>query len=141
MLAALRIWLEGHGYAYAPPGTRFGDLQPGQFAFRMNVRGLQPGGQPINIPIDTVLVPLSDQADDRPLLIEAKSAGDFANVNKRRKEEASKLAALERQYGKGVRFILFLRGYFDSTYLGYNAAEGIDWFWEHRLDDLAEFGV
>jgi type II restriction enzyme len=26
-------------------------------------------------------------------------------------------------------------------YLGYEAAEGIDWVWEHRIDDLAEFGV
>ena len=23
----------------------------------------------------------------------------------------------------------------------YEAAEGIDWVWEHRIDDLAEFGV
>lgn len=38
-------------------------------------------------------------------------------------------------------FILFLCGYFDSGYLGYEAAEGIDWVWEHRIDDLAEFGL
>ena len=30
---------------------------------------------------------------------------------------------------------------FDSGYLGYEAAEGIDWVWEHRINDLAEFGV
>jgi hypothetical protein len=29
---------------------------------------------------------------------------------------------------------------FDSGYLGYESAEGIDWVWEHRIDDLAEFG-
>lgn len=29
-----------------------------------------------------------------------------------------------------MRFILFLCGYFDSGYLGYEAAEGIDWVWE-----------
>ncbi|MEY3760335.1 MAG: hypothetical protein RIR39_1826, partial [Pseudomonadota bacterium] len=23
----------------------------------------------------------------------------------------------------------------------YEAAEGIDWVWEHRIDDLAKFGV
>ena len=40
-----------------------------------------------------------------------------------------------------VRSILFLCGYFDSGYLGYEAAEGIDWVWEHRIDDLALFGV
>lgn len=34
-----------------------------------------------------------------------------------------------------------LCGYFDSGYLGYEAAEGIDWIWEHRIDDLAAFGL
>jgi len=32
-------------------------------------------------------------------------------------------------------------GYFDSGYLGYEAAEGIDWVWEHRIDDLARLGL
>ena len=76
-----------------------------------------------------------------PFLIEAKSAGDFANVNKRRKEEAMKMTQLRRTLGGQVRFTLFLCGYFDTAYLGYEAAEGIDWVWEHRIDDLAEFGL
>jgi len=38
-------------------------------------------------------------------------------------------------------FILFLCGYFDSGYLGYEAAEGIDWVWEHRTNDLALFEI
>ena len=38
-------------------------------------------------------------------------------------------------------YVLFLRGYLDSGYLGYEAAEGIDWFWEHRIDGLAQVGV
>ena len=74
-----------------------------------------------------------------PLLIEAKSAGDFTNVNKRRKEEAVKMSQLRRTYGADVRYIMFLCGYFDSGYLGYEAAEGIDWVWEHRIEDLREF--
>jgi type II restriction enzyme len=40
-----------------------------------------------------------------------------------------------------VSYILFLCGYFDSGYLGYEAAEGIDWVWEHRIDDLSQFGL
>jgi hypothetical protein len=75
------------------------------------------------------------------LLVEAKSAGDFTNVNKRRKEEAKKMEQLRRTFGGEVEYVLFLCGYFDSGYLGYEAAEGIDWVWEHRMDDLAEFGV
>ena len=76
-----------------------------------------------------------------PVLIEAKSAGDFTNTNKRRKEEAIKIQQLRKTYGEKVAFNLFLCGYFDSGYLGYEAAEGIDWVWEHRIDDLVGFGL
>jgi hypothetical protein len=51
------------------------------------------------------------------------------------------MAQLRATYGTGVRFILFLCGYFDGGYLGYEAAEGIDWVWEHRIDELTEFGL
>ena len=78
---------------------------------------------------------------DYPVLIEAKSAGDFTNVNKRRKEEAAKFGQLRFTYGRRIALVLFLGGYFDSGYLGYEAAEGIDWVWEHRPDDLAEVGL
>ena len=44
-------------------------------------------------------------------------------------------------YGQDVKFIFFLCGYFDSGYLGYEAAEGIDWIWEHRLSDLDLLGI
>ena len=104
----------------------------------------QPGRlNSINVPIDAVVAPfIHDRAvDPSPLLIEAKSAGDFTNTNKRRKEEATKIAQLRATYGADVRFILLLCGYFDSGYLGYEAAEGIDWVWEHRLEDLTYFGL
>ena len=66
---------------------------------------------------------------------------DFTNVNKRRKEEATKIRQLHATYGSGVRFVLFLCGYFDSGYLGYEAAEGIDWVWEHRHEDMDKIGL
>ena len=40
-----------------------------------------------------------------------------------------------------VTLVLFLGGYFDSGYLGYEAAEGIDWVWEHRPDDFEKVGL
>lgn len=76
-----------------------------------------------------------------PILVEAKSAGDFTNTNKRRKEEATKVHQIRAAYGEQSRFLLFLCGYFDSGYLGYEAAEGIDWIWEHRIEDLAKLGI
>lgn len=101
----------------------------------------QTGVNQVNIPIDVVIKPLQSQPDEFPLLIEAKSAGDFSNTNKRRKEEATKVTQLRNTFGDKIRFVLFLCGYFDSGYLGYEAAEGIDWVWEHRIDDLANFGL
>ena len=65
---------------------------------------------------------------------------ETTNTNKRRKEEAVKIQQLRKTYGNKIAFDLFLCGYFDSGYLGYEAAEGIDWVWEHRIDDLAQFG-
>ena len=107
----------------------------------MNVPVHLEGGKQVNIPVDAVVMPRTSKADDLPVLLEAKSAGDFTNVNKRRKEEAVKMAQLRDNYGNSVRFNLFLCGYFDSGYLGYEAADGIDWVWEHRIDDLTGFGL
>ncbi len=30
---------------------------------------------------------------------------------------------------------------FDVGYLGYEAQDGIDWVWEHRIDDFEQLGV
>lgn len=143
-LAAIKAWLEARGYTQRPPGdsTRFDAMQPGTFSFRMNVPvKLVNGVQSVNIPIDAVIMPKNAKAKQLPAFFEAKSAGDFTNTNKRRKEEAAKMTQLRKAYGKKVQFNLFLCGYFDSGYLGYEAAEGIDWVWEHRIDDLAHFGI
>lgn len=141
-LAAIAAWLEACGYVRAADGSRYEAMTPGTFSFRLNVPIKLEGGLiSVKLPIDAVVMPLNADAKDRPLLIEAKSAGDFTNVNKRRKEEAIKMSQLRSSYGASVRFILFLCGYFDSGYLGYEAAEGIDWVWEHRIDELAEFGL
>lgn len=143
-LAAIKTWLEARGYKQLPggDGVKFNAMSAGTFSFRMNVPvKLEGGVQSVNIPIDAVMMPKGARAGDMPLFFEAKSAGDFTNTNKRRKEEAVKMAQLRNTYGAGVRFNLFLCGYFDSGYLGYEAAEGIDWVWEHRIDDLAHFGL
>ena len=141
-LAAIDVWLGSRGYIKLTPGIRFNEMPPGTYSFRLNVPVALVGSQSgINIPVDVVVMPLRAKAGDLPLLIEAKSAGDFTNTNKRRKEEAFKIVQLRKTHGNHIRFILFLCGYFDSGYLGYEAAEGIDWVWEHRIDDLAAFGL
>ena len=119
---------------------KYDSMPPGTFSFRLNVPVVQEGtGTSINMPVDAVVMPKNAEASVLPLLVEAKSAGDFANVNKRRKEEATKINQLRGTYGPQIRYVLFLCGYFDSGYLGYEAAEGIDWVWEHRIEDFTEY--
>lgn len=141
-LALIRTWLTARNYVQLQPGLTFRQMPPGTFSFRLNVPVEQPEtGKPINLPVDAVIQPHTAQEGDFPILIEAKSAGDFTNTNKRRKEEAQKFAQLRAKYGPDVRFVLFLCGYFDAGYLGYEAAEGIDWIWEHRPDDMTHLGL
>lgn len=141
--AAITRFLQDRGYTEANAGTKYNEMMPGTFSFHTNIPVLVVEGatNKINIPVDVVILPKSAQAGDFPLLIEAKSAGDFANVNKRRKEEAVKMQQLRNTYGNMVSYSLFLCGYFDSAYLGYEAAEGIDWIWEHRINDLEQLGI
>jgi type II restriction enzyme len=142
-LAAIGNWLEARGYSKLGEDSRieFNKMPAGTYSFRMNVSVGREGGTTNNIPVDAVIMSKNAAAGELPLLVEAKSAGDFTNTNKRRKEEATKVSQLRHTYGDGVRFILFLCGYFDSGYLGYEAAEQIDWVWEHRIDDLGAFGL
>ena len=122
-LEAISEWLVGKGYVKASP-TDFSQMEPGEFAFHLNVNVKVAAGSDkrVNIPVDVAIQPLSAMRGDVPIFFEAKSAGDFANVNKRRKEEAQKILQLKLTYGADVRFLLFLCGYFDSGYLGYEAA-------------------
>ena len=140
-LALIGKYLDKRGYRKQahPAGKPLNDMEPGTYSFRMNLavgRALK-----VNIPVDVVIQPRMPRKDRLPILIEAKSAGDFTNTNKRRKEEATKIHQLQAAYGTTVSFVLFLCGYFGSDYLGYEAAEGLDWVWEHRIDDLLKLGL
>jgi len=144
-LALIERFLTERGYRRkAHPGaTPIAQMEPGTFSFRMNVlvRPSKAEAKTVKIPIDAVIQPKNAVLPHLPILIEAKSAGDFTNVNKRRKEEATKINQLKATYGDEVVFALFLCGYFDAAYLGYEAAEGIDWIWEHRIEDFDELGI
>ncbi len=140
-LALIGDYLEKRGYRRQPhpAGKPLTEMERGTYTFRMNL----PVGKTlkVNIPVDVVIQPKRLRKERLPLLIEAKSAGDFTNTNKRRKEEATKIHQLQATYGPTVAFVLFLCGYFGSDYLGYEAAEGLDWVWEHRIDELVKLGL
>lgn len=134
-------WLEKQGYRKQAHsiGSPLTDMVLGTYSLRMNLTVGKT--HQVKIPIDVVIQPKEPRKNRLPILIEAKSAGDFTNTNKRRKEEATKIHQLKAMFGESVCFVLFLCGYFGSDYLGYEAAEGIDWIWEHRIDDLAKLGL
>jgi len=140
-LAIIRKLLVENGYTELASNQRCvaSKMPAKSFAFHLNVPVKNEDGASINMTIDAVIMP--PVKPKVPLLVEAKSAGDFTNVNKRRKEEATKVRQLTSTYKKSVRFILFLCGYFDQNYLAYEAAAGIDWVWEHRPQDLLKFGL
>jgi XamI restriction endonuclease len=144
-LALIEKYLTERGYKLKahPAATALNQMEPGTFSFRLNVlvKPSKTEAKTVKIPIDAVIQPKKAKLPHLPILIEAKSAGDFTNVNKRRKEEAIKINYLKATYGKDVVFVLFLCGYFDAAYLGYEAAEGIDWIWEHRSEDLDQLGI
>jgi len=144
-LALIEKYLTDRGYKLKAPtaATPLNQMEPGTFSFRLNVlvKPSKAGAKTVKIPIDAVVQPKKAKLPHLPILIEAKSAGDFTNVNKRRKEEAIKINYLKATHGKDVVFVLFLCGYFDAAYLGYEAAEGIDWIWEHRTQDLDHLGI
>lgn len=138
-ITALRKWLERHGYAYVETTKRWGldHMALGTFAFDLHVPILLSGrATQASVPIDVAIMPLDAGPQDMPLLIETRCAGDFTRGAKKRGEDGAKMAALRSTYGPSVRFMLLLWGYFDTGYLGYVAAEDIDWVWQHRIDDL-----
>lgn len=132
-LLAIGNWLNKKGYRREEsPPNHPSQFSKGTYSFRSNLY-IDQNGRGVNIPIDTVVQPFHG---NKTILIEAKSAGDFTNTNKRRKEEATKKRQIDDTFGEKTIFVLFLCGYFDEGYLGYEAAEGIDWVWEHRIEDL-----
>ena len=142
-LRSINNFLTVHGYKFVESKniSDFKSMKEGTFSYHLNVPIKIDVNKTINMPIDVVVKRKNSDGNELPILIECKSAGDFTNTNKRRKEEAIKIGQLKNTYGDDIEFILFLCGYFDSGYLGYEAAEGIDWIWEHRIEDFQKANI
>ncbi|MDE6335242.1 MAG: XamI family restriction endonuclease, partial [Muribaculaceae bacterium] len=138
-LKAIGTYLEAKGYLFIKKVDNFKSMLPHTFSYHVNVPVKLGDSKTVNMPIDVVIRP--EMISEYPILVECKSAGDFTNTNKRRKEEATKINQLRATYGNDISFCLFLCGYFDTGFLGYEAAEGIDWVWEHRISDFDKLGI
>lgn len=141
-LALIEAHLVRKGYRKQPlpTGLVLSEMERGTFAFHVNLLG---GKDPerVKVPIDAVVQPRQPLPTGLPLLVEAKSAGDYTNPNKRWKEEATKARELRARHGDGIQLVLFLCGYFDDGYLRKEAGAGLDWVWEHRIEDFEKFGI
>lgn len=141
-LAEIAAYLKKKGYVKKahPPGAPLTTMAPGTFTFHYPVlTGTE--GHKVFVSVDALIQPHVPRPNGLPIMVEAKSAGDVTNTNKRRKEEAKKISQLKATFGEDICYIVFLCGYFDSGYLGYEAADGIDWVWEHRISDFDQLGL
>jgi len=141
-LAEIETYLISKGYKRKPhpPGAPLPTMEPGTFCFHYSlVTGTDT--HKVNVSVDVLIQPKILRKNNLPIMVEAKSAGDFTNTNKRRKEEAKKISQLKASYGGSITYLVFLCGYFDSGYLGYEASDGIDWVWEHRIEDFDQLGL
>ncbi|MEI8374087.1 MAG: XamI family restriction endonuclease [Planctomycetota bacterium] len=141
-LALIECYLTGKGYrkkAHLSSGL-LNTMEPGTFCFHFGVP-TSKGAKKVSVSVDVLIQPHNPRPNKIPILIEAKSAGDFTNTNKRRKEEAQKANQLRATYGDDISYVVFLCGYFNAGYLGYEASELIDWIWEHRIEDIDQLGI
>ena len=141
-LSAIQVYLTKRRYRnkHHAPGDALNTMEPGTFTFHHSVLTGRDRHK-VAVSIDAMIQPHKPRPNGLPILVEAKSAGDFTNTNKRRKEEAKKISQLKDTFGNDVCYVVFLCGYFDAGYLGYEAQDGIDWIWEHRIGDFEQLGI
>ena len=91
-LNSIAKYLTDKGYRFVESKSieDFRKMDKGSFSFHLNVPITMDKTQIVNMPIDAVIMRQASKKGDYPVLIECKSAGDFTNTNKRRKEEATK---------------------------------------------------
>lgn len=135
----IETYLKNKGYSnYRGDADSF-NMPNGTYAFHKKVELFRNSRDnsdgTVMTPMD-IVIKRKDNYYRNPIWIECKSAGDFANVNKRRKEEGEKANQLKGTYGSQNKLYLFLGGYFNKSYLKYEAANNMDWVWEHRVKDL-----
>lgn len=137
-MKVIKYVLGSLGYKNIPnEDTNIKALYAGQYSLRMNVAA-RKANQPVDVVIH--LKGLEDFQISNYVFIECKSAGDFANVNKRRKEEAEKVLDLQESYPDDkIDFCLFIGGYFNQKYLDFERQSGIKIFWEHLPETLKEY--
>ena len=141
-LAKLESYLQSRGFQEVASDTIVNprtDMPKNSYSFRVNVVGLTTDGVELRQNVDTLIKPASQSSASLPIFVEAKSMTDEVNPNKRQKEEAQKVDAVRRKWQSShekLNFVLLLGGTVPRRYLEIEAGSGLDWVWEHRVQDL-----
>jgi type II restriction enzyme len=134
---SLRKWLLRHGYRQvgADEYHSLDKMPTGSFSIP---RAPLYEKKKVNImaPKACVVRPANAAKARLVVVIEAKSSISIPSIIRCAKRDARKYATVKAKSGKNFAFLLLLCGYFDGYYLGPQAAEGVDWIWQHRLNDL-----
>jgi hypothetical protein len=139
-LSVLSVYLDSLGYReIANPGQVYSPDGPGTYTCFVSVP-VGAGGNAIVL-VDAAIQPIEARRYGTPVLLRAQSRGSFAESARMRLSHRSAARALRITYGRSMPFLLLLGGYTGAAYLGAQAAEGIDWVWQHRVADLHVFGV
>jgi hypothetical protein len=113
-LALIEKYLRERGYKLKahPAATPLDQMEPGTFSFRLSVlvKPSKAEARSVKIPIDAVIQPRKATLPNLPILVEAKSASDFTNVNRRRKEEGIKINYLRATHADGWSLCFFRAG-------------------------------
>lgn len=142
-LGHLSRYLTDLGYVEITGGGPVTDprtgLPQGTFSYRRSIMGAMANGGELSQSVDVMIMPRGAQHGSLPVFMEAKSMTDKVNPNKRQKEEAQKAAGLRARWelpGEKLNFVLLLGGTVPRRYLTVERDCGLDWVWEHRIQDL-----
>lgn len=140
-LGEITSYIEKRGYVKKahPRGAWLDTMTPGRFTFNYPVMTAIQAGK-VTVPVDAMIQSRIPRPSRLPIMVEVKSSANFTNTQKPR-SEAKTVNQLKATFANDVCYVAFLCGYFDCGYLGYDAADGIDWVWAHRLDDFAKLGI
>ncbi|HEY5822118.1 MAG TPA: XamI family restriction endonuclease [Propionibacteriaceae bacterium] len=132
-LQLVSTWLLGRGYRRCDPDRLEADPLDRQSFCVGQVAMVDH-----EIRVDALINPV-EPAVLRRVAIRAVANADTTKMSKRA-ADTSELRVLDRDPG-GARPLLLLGGPVEIVYLKDRAAEGVDWVWEHRLDDLEIAGI
>ncbi len=135
-LSVLSVYLDSRGYReVVDPGKRhYAWSEPGTYTRFAAIPAAM--GKYAFLPVNALIQLAEPRADGLPVLIQCESHRSFPEATRHRDAHRDTARGLRVTYGEDMPFVLMLGGYFGGDYLGAQAAEGIDWVWQHRLNDL-----